>query len=75
MLLDTLMKTSDQIKLTRNQWSTVREQIASEHPKSVLIISYRMREVLGFTPRNHDNMVVLDFFDENQKSWFILKYL
>ena len=69
------MKTSDQIKLTRNQWLIIRSQIASEHPNSVLMIRPRMREVLGFTTRNQGNMVVLDFFDENQKSWFVLKYL
>lgn len=69
------MKSNHEIKLTQAQWMIIRSQIAGEHPSSVLMIRPRMREVLGFTPRNQGNMVILDFFDESKKSWFVLKYL
>ena len=69
------MKTNHEIKLTQAQWMIVRSRIAGEYPSSVLMIRPRMREVLGFTTRDQDNMIVLDFFDESKKSWFVLKYL
>lgn len=69
------MKKNPRIELTQAQWMIIRSRIAGEYPSSVLMIRPRMREVLGFTNRNQGNKVVLDFFDENKKSWFILKYL
>jgi len=69
------MKSDHEIKLTQVQWMIIRSRIAEEYPSSVLMIRPRMREVLGFTTRDQDNMIVLDFFDESKKSWFVLKYL
>ena len=64
-----------QIKLTKTQWQLIRHAIAQQHPASVLLIRPRMREVLGFTTREQDDFVVLDFYEESKKSWFVLQYL
>lgn len=71
------------IKLTPREWKDVKQQIALRHPKSVLIIRSKMRDVLGFTPREHsvwseergvEKNIHLDFFDESQRTMFLLKY-
>lgn len=64
-----------QIKLTKTQWQLIRHAIAQQHPASVLLIRPRMREVLGFTTREQGDFVVLDFYEESKKSWFVLQYL
>ena len=39
------------IKLTNAQWDPILERIKNEYPVSVWAISWRAREVLGFTVR------------------------
>lgn len=48
--------------LTTKQWSTVKQEIDKHHPRSVTMIRRRMREVLGFTPREHE--VYLGNYDD-----------
>lgn len=71
------------LKLTHREWKDVKKQIALRHPKSVLLLRSKMREVLGFTPREHTEWseergstlsIHLDFFDESQRTMFLLKY-
>lgn len=76
------------IKLTQQQWKTVKKKIKESHPPSVLLIREKMKSVLGFTDRSHNewiehtnetggyflNIVCLDFFDEKQRTMFLLKY-
>ena len=41
------------IKLTFKQWLPVLDRIKIEYPASVWAISWKQREVLGFTVRNY----------------------
>ena len=48
------------LKLTEAEWRKIAEQIDKNHPKSVLMVRWKMKEVLGFTPREHEEWVVID---------------
>ena len=70
--------------LTQEQWKNVSEQIKKNHPRSVWLSRDKMKRVLGFTPRKHTDWeqedyrnrlkIHLDFFDEQQRTMFLLKY-
>jgi hypothetical protein len=45
------------IKLDPDQWQKIHHRLVREHPPSVMLIRSRMREVLGFTVRNHSEWV------------------
>jgi hypothetical protein len=45
------------IVLTEGQWLKIYNQIAKEHPPSVLLVRNRMRDVLGFTSRTHEEWI------------------
>jgi hypothetical protein len=42
------------IVLSEETWANISNQIAKTYPPSVLLIRNRMREVLGFTVRHHE---------------------
>lgn len=79
---------SKQIKLTVHQWTALKEQLAIDNPPSVMLIRSKMKSKLGFTERNmsvwvHANnrrggwsnrCVMLDFFSERKRTFFLLKY-
>jgi hypothetical protein len=73
--------------LTLNQWAKIYCEIKANYPPSVTLSREKMRRVLGFTPREHQEWrgpeepifgykttVHLDFFDEQQRTMFLLKY-
>ncbi len=69
------------LKLTSYQWDKLREKLLQEYPKSVILISWKTKEELGFTVRKEQNPTwdvyptfYLDFFDEKKRSFFLLKY-
>ena len=69
------------LKLTSQQWSKLQQQLLLDYNKSVIIISWKTKEVLGFTVRKEQNptwdvfpTIYLDFFDEKKRSFFLLKY-
>lgn len=71
------------IRLTINQWQNIVTEIAKHHPRSVWMVRPKMRKVLGFTPREHQewvedrgyrSMIHLDFYDESKRTMFLLKY-
>ena len=84
------------VVLKPKEWKDIREQISKNYPKSVLLSRRKMRDVLGFTPREHTEWlgyydsatkeqraskyhgyritVHLDFFNESQRTMFLLKY-
>jgi hypothetical protein len=43
--------------LTEKQWLGIYNSIAKNYPNSVLLISHKMKEVLGFTVRRHEEWV------------------
>ena len=74
------------IILTVDQWSRIRTDLHTEHPKSVFMLTHKMRQVLGFTARNHtewipkpdgghsEHSIRLDFYNERKYTMFMLKY-
>jgi hypothetical protein len=45
------------IKLHPDHWQTIHKRLIAEYPASVMLIRGRMREVLGFTVREHHEWV------------------
>jgi len=41
------------LKLTIKQWQRIRAELHKEHPMSVFMLKNKMRQVLGFTVREH----------------------
>ena len=72
------------IKLPIEAWTKLYNQLAKDYPPSVIIIREKMRGVLGFTVRRHQQWdpsmvsyyenIFLDFYDEKKKSMFLLRY-
>lgn len=48
------------VVLSEKDWLKIYNQIAKEYPPSVLLIRDRMREVLGFTSRTHEEWLSRD---------------
>jgi len=72
------------IKMTEPQWNTLRDRLKRDYMPSVIMVRTKMRNVLGFTPRDHRYFDVktnryveevhLDFFNEPKRTMFVLKY-
>ena len=74
------------IVLSKDKWLTLRKEIDRTHPRSVTMVRWKMREVLGFTVREHKEWrkdyveltpittIHLDLFDESKRTFFLLKY-
>ena len=72
--------------LTISQWQTIRAELQTEYPKTVFMLRNKMRDVLGFTVREHkefvpkmdggyyDMQIHLDFYSENKRTMFLLKF-
>lgn len=75
------------ITLPENQWRKILAQLKQDYPDnpSVFLVRNIMKRVLGFTVRDNTpswhvktgftHTVSLDFFDEQKKTIFILRYL
>lgn len=70
------------MNISETQWASIHYKLSKEYDPSVLIIRSKMRRVLGFTPRRHTDWIdshpvswiVLDWFDNSKKTFFLLKY-
>ena len=71
------------INLSSEQWRRLEQRLRQDHPRSVMLIRSVMRRELGFTVRRHREfdsdfyareVIVLDFYDPRQMTWFILRY-
>lgn len=76
--------------LSEEEWRTLEKRLRQDHPPSVFLSREKMRRVLGFTPRTHQDWIPhqgstqvwhesvvnvhLDFFDNSQRTMFLLKY-
>ena len=72
--------------LTPDQQKKIRDQLHEEHPKTVFMLRNKMRDVLGFTVRDHkafipkmdggyyDLQVHLDFYSEKKRTMFLMKF-
>lgn len=71
--------------LTEHKWNEIYNQIRQEHGDSVVLISWKLKEILGFTVRRHRDYdpdkghmvcdILLDFYNQTAITFFQLKYL
>lgn len=52
------------IIITTAKWKTLLKELHNDYPTSVLAIRSKMKNVLGFTPREHKRMVVNPDYDK-----------
>lgn len=64
------------IALTVNQWQRIREEMHNDYPKTVFMLRDKMKRVLGFTVREHNEWVeskavdpTSDWLDTGQEGW------
>jgi hypothetical protein len=74
------------LKLTVSQWQKIRADLQTEHPKTVFMLKEKMKRILGFSVREHnewipkmdggysDHSIRLDFYNERKYTMFLLKY-
>lgn len=72
------------ITLSVWQWEKLKSQIIEDYGRATILISYQLRDTLGFTLRRHmdysDTSLVfqwtmrLDFWDDMLHTMFLLKY-
>lgn len=63
------------LRLSNRSWSNIRAQLHLEYPRSVLALSWKTKQVLGFTVRNHYHSEIhLDFYNEHKRTLFLLKF-
>jgi hypothetical protein len=72
--------------LNTSQWKTIRTELQTMYPKTVFMLRNKMREVLGFTVREHkawipkpdggytEFQIHLDFYSEKKRTMFLLKF-
>lgn len=79
---------SKPIELSHKQWMYLREQLHKDYPRSVMLIRNRMKAKLGFVDREYKhwddsmgkyggyrkNCIMLDFYSEKKRTFFIMKY-
>jgi hypothetical protein len=74
---------SKPIVLTQSKWAILRERLTADYSPSVMMLSYRMKDRLGFTVREHREWtqqrgymtdIRLDFYNEPKRTMFLLKY-
>ena len=71
--------------LSEYTWNEIYIRIREEYGDPVVIISWKLKETLGFTVRRHRdydpvnghmvNDIRLDFYDEAAMTFFQLKYI
>jgi hypothetical protein len=74
---------SKPIVLTQDKWYKLKNQLINDYSPSVMMLSYKMKDKLGFTVREHREWteqrgymidIRLDFFNEPKRTMFLLKY-
>ena len=72
------------LTLSEKQWAEIYQQIADDYGQATVIISWRLRDTLGFRVRRYrwydpqhgtNRDIRLDFDTESQAVFFRLKYL
>lgn len=76
------------IEISHSQWDKLYKQLKKDHPPSVMMLRSKMKDKLGFVDRKYQewdnnmgkrggwrkNCVMLDFFSEKKRTFFIMKY-
>jgi hypothetical protein len=74
---------SKPIVLTHSQWYALKNRLTSDNSPSVMMLSFKMKDKLGFTVREHRSHTLdrgymtdirLDFYNEPKRTMFLLKY-
>lgn len=76
--------------MSTEQWEKLQAQLLKEYPRSNVLVSWKSKEILGFTPRLHREFtpyksdpehfekfrefICLDFYDDRKQTMFCLKY-
>jgi hypothetical protein len=72
------------LTLSFNKWQRLQEKIIEDYGRTTVLISWRLRDTLGFTIREHrdytnkeynlTHTVRLDFWDDCLQTMFLLRY-
>lgn len=73
---------SKSVMLSTHRWLDLRARLMEDFPASVMLLSWKCKEVLGFTVRTHESIadgrrhydIRLDFYNEPKRTMFLLKY-
>jgi hypothetical protein len=77
---------SKPIVISTSQWHKLEHRLRTDYSPSVTMIRTKMRDVLGFVPREYaewnteergepwSSDIRLDFYDERKRTMFMLKY-
>ena len=79
---------SKPIEISKAQWSKLVDQLSQDYPRSTVLLRNKMKQKLGFTPREYKhwddsmgkhggyrkNCIMLDFYSEKKRTFFIMKY-
>ena len=73
------------ISMSERQWAKLKDKIVEDYGQATVLISWRLRDTLGFTVREYRDYSVslekyalsyirLDFWDDHLNTMFLLKY-
>ena len=75
------------LTLSYTAWDKLKEKITEDYGRATVLISWRLRDQLGFTVREHvdyqsgandgwitGNTIRLDFWDDQMQTMFLLRY-
>ena len=79
---------SKPVEISHSQWNNLLTRLREEYSPSVVLLTRKMKSKLGFTPRTYKdwddsigkyggwrkNCVMLDFYSEKKRTWFLMKY-
>jgi hypothetical protein len=74
---------SKPIILTQDKWYKLKNRLTDDYSPSVMMLSYKTKDRLGFTVREHREWteqrgyivdIRLDFYNEPKRTMFLLKY-
>ena len=75
------------LAISHRAWDKLKEKIIEDYGRATVLISWRLRDQVGFTVREHTdyqaganggwvtgNTIRLDFWDNHLQTMFLLKY-
>jgi hypothetical protein len=73
------------LTMSHRAWHKLKEKITEDYGRATVLISWRLREHVGFTVREHrdyqsganwdqENTIRLDFWDDSMQTMFLLRY-
>jgi len=72
------------LTISHRAWERLKEKITEDYSRATVLISWRLRDQLGFTVREHieynqedwrnSHTIRLDFWDDSMQTMFLLRY-